>query len=197
MSNVSVFRFAGKAVRTVDGADGALWFALSDVCQALGSSNASFVVRRIDEADKDFASIYTSGGAQRLRIINESGLFKLVLSSRHPAGKAAVKVLISQLSDAKSVLNALNDFEVPDDLPGMFVYAIRNTVTGNVKLGISRNPAARLKQLQTGNDCTLELVATREALNRFADEHALHIENAATRVNGEWFAGVEAGSVLN
>ena len=92
-------------------------------------------------------------------------------------------------SVATEVLKALQDFEVPDDLPGMYVYAIRNTVTGNVKLGISRNPEARLKQLQTGNDCRLELVAMRPAAARFADEKALHNANAHARLSGEWFDG--------
>ena len=92
-------------------------------------------------------------------------------------------------SVATEVLKALQDFEVPDDLPGMYVYAIRNTVTGNVKLGISRNPEARLKQLQVGNDCRLELVAMRPAAARFADEKALHNANAHARLSGEWFDG--------
>ena len=92
-------------------------------------------------------------------------------------------------SVATEVLKALQDFEVPDDLPGLYVYAIRNTVTGNVKLGISRNPEARLKQLQTGNDCRLELVAMRPAAARFADEKALHNANAHARLSGEWFDG--------
>ena len=90
-------------------------------------------------------------------------------------------------SVATEVLHALQDFEVPDDLPDMYVYAIRNTVTGNIKLGISRHPEARLKQLQTGNDCRLELVAMRPAVARFADERALHKANAHARLSGEWF----------
>ena len=96
---------------------------------------------------------------------------------------------LKSFSVATEVLKALQDFEVPDDLPGLYVYAIRNTVTGNIKLGISRNPEARLKQLQTGNDCRLELVAMRPAAARFADEKALHNANAHARLSGEWFDG--------
>lgn len=106
--------------------------------------------------------------------------------------KLGVKIMgeaLKSSSVATEVLKALQDFEVPDDLPGLYVYAIRNTVTGNVKLGISRNPEARLKQLQTGNDCRLELVAMRPAAARFADEKALHNANAHARLSGEWFDG--------
>ena len=85
-------------------------------------------------------------------------------------------------------MRALDDFEIPDDIEDMYVYAIRNTVTGNVKLGISRDPEERLKQLQTGNDCALELVATRRADNRFQDEARLHNEHADVHISGEWFS---------
>lgn len=86
------------------------------------------------------------------------------------------------------ILSALDAFDVPGDLEGMFVYAIRNAVTGSVKLGISRDPAQRLKQLQTGNDCPLELIACRKADNGFADERAIHQENSQHHIRGEWFS---------
>jgi len=93
-------------------------------------------------------------------------------------------------SDTKlldEVFKAIREFEVPDDVPDMHVYAIKNTVTGAIKLGISRDPQARIRQLQTGNDCRLELIATRPAVNRFADERALHVKHADYRISGEWF----------
>lgn len=85
------------------------------------------------------------------------------------------------------LIAALDAFDVPEECEGMYVYAIRNTTTGNVKLGISRNPEKRLKQLQTGNDCTLELVAYRKAENSFQDESALHHAHSAAHIRGEWF----------
>jgi hypothetical protein len=85
------------------------------------------------------------------------------------------------------LIAALDAFDVPEECEGMHVYAIKNTVTGAIKLGISRDPQARLRQLQTGNDCRLELIATRPAVNRFADERALHVKHADYRISGEWF----------
>lgn len=87
------------------------------------------------------------------------------------------------------LLEALEAFDIPDDLPSdMFVYAIKERDTGHLKLGISRDPRQRLKQLQTGNSSELELVAVRPALNRFADERALHADAEAYRLRGEWFS---------
>ena len=98
-----------------------------------------------------------------------------------------VSVVAEKLDAFDQILNAIRDFEVPEDCADMYVYAIRNTTTGNIKLGISRNPEQRLKQLQACNDCTLELVAYRRAENRFQDEAALHQAHAAAHIRGEWF----------
>ena len=101
--------------------------------------------------------------------------------------KIIVEVL-EQVTDTMVLLKALDSFEVPDEIEDMFVYAIRNTTTGNIKLGISKNPRRRLEQLQVGNDCKLELVAYKRAENKFKDEVCLHNKFSAYRIHGEWFS---------
>ena len=139
----------------------------------------------------DFSGEYKDSTGRTLPCFNLPLSVALTYLAR-VSKELGVKIMgeaLKSSSVATEVLKALQDFEVPDDLPGMYVYAIRNTVTGNVKLGISRDPEARLKQLQTGNDCRLELVAMRPAAARFADEKALHNANAHARLSGEWFDG--------
>lgn len=111
----------------------------------------------------------------------------MIMSSRSPRANIARDAIIAQIRDVKHILESLQNFEIPDDLPDMFVYAIREKDTGNVKLGISRDPHARLSQLQTGNSHELELVAYRKAENRFADERIIHADAEAYRLRGEWF----------
>jgi len=103
--------------------------------------------------------------------------------------------MIDSIQDATVIINALRSFEIPDDFPDMYVYAIREKATGNIKLGISRNPEYRLRELQVGNSSELELVAYRKAHNHFCDEHALHTDAATYLVRGEWFAPPAAGSL--
>jgi len=91
------------------------------------------------------------------------------------------------LEHIKSLIEAIDNFEIPDDLCDLSVYAIRNEATGAIKLGISRNPEARLKQLQTGCDGILVLVAVKHAPQRFADEAILHEKYESKRIRGEWF----------
>ena len=112
----------------------------------------------------------------------------VVLSGYGAKLRASImSVIAKKVGEFEQILNAIRDFEVPEECADMYVYAIRNTTTGNIKLGISRNPEQRLKQLQTGNDCALELVACIKAENRFQDETALHHAHASAHIRGEWF----------
>ena len=102
-------------------------------------------------------------------------------------GTTVFCAVLKSMEDASSIFKALQELEVPDDLPDMFVYAIQEMKTGNIKLGISRDPVQRLRQLQIGNSSKLKLVAYRKAENRFADERAIHADEASHRLRGEWF----------
>lgn len=103
-------------------------------------------------------------------------------------GGTRAKMLISNaITDYRALLNALNEFEMPDDLPDMFVYAIQEESTKNIKIGISRDPAKRLQQLQTGNSSKPRLVAVAQAASRFKDERRIHIANENYKIHGEWF----------
>lgn len=68
------------------------------------------------------------------------------------------------------VIQALTEFEIPEDIPGMYVYAIKEMDTGNIKLGLSDNPVRRLEQLQSRNSSRLKLVGYKKADNGLKDE---------------------------
>lgn len=74
-------------VRTVV-KDNEPWFVAADVCRALELTNNRMAVDRLDEDEKDVSSIDTLGGAQSVTIINEPGLYSLVLGSRKPEARA-------------------------------------------------------------------------------------------------------------
>ena len=60
---------------------------LFDVCQVLDIGEAHVASRRLDDEDKDRFSIPTPGGAQEAIVVNESGLYTLILTSRKPEAK--------------------------------------------------------------------------------------------------------------
>ena len=75
-------------IRTLE-IDGQPWFVGRDVAEVLGYSNTSKALKdHVDDEDKGVTKRYTLGGKQNLTIINESGLYSLILSSKLPQAKA-------------------------------------------------------------------------------------------------------------
>lgn len=68
--------------------DGDPWFVAVDVCRALEVGNSRQAVARLDDDEKGVISTDTLGGRQDVSIINEPGLYTLVLGSRKPEAKA-------------------------------------------------------------------------------------------------------------
>ena len=69
--------------------DGEPWFVGKDVAQLLGYSNTKDALsRHVDPEDKGGSQITTPSGMQTMTVINESGLYSLVLSSKLPSAKA-------------------------------------------------------------------------------------------------------------
>jgi anti-repressor protein len=62
--------------------DGAPWFVAVDVALILGYRNSPDATRLLDDDEKGTQIVPTPGGAQDVTVINESGLFNLVLRSR-------------------------------------------------------------------------------------------------------------------
>jgi len=68
--------------------DGEPWFVAADVCRALDVSDTWNALQRLDDDEKGTYSISTPGGEQKMNIVNEPGLYSLVLGSRKPEAKA-------------------------------------------------------------------------------------------------------------
>ena len=182
-----LFQFKDRTVRTVVGDDGKVLFVGKDVCEILGYSNPNDAMNDHCRGISVLHPLLTHGGKQEVRVLTEADVFRLIVRSKKPGVSDLADSMLSRVSESAALIKAVNEFEIPDDLPDMFVYVVRNTVTGNVKIGISRDPEVRLRQLQSNNDCKLELLATKFAENRFKDEALLHDTNSDYRIQGEWF----------
>lgn len=68
--------------------DGEPWFVAKDVALALGYKNSrDALAKHVDDEDKEVAKCDTHGGAQNLLVINEAGLYSLVISSKLPTAR--------------------------------------------------------------------------------------------------------------
>lgn len=75
------------SVRTVV-KDGEPWFVAADVCKALEIGNPTDVMRRLDDDERTLVSIEGASNTLPVNVINEPGLYAVVLGSRKPEAKA-------------------------------------------------------------------------------------------------------------
>jgi prophage antirepressor-like protein len=83
MQALQVFNFKGTEVRTVMH-QGQSWWVASDVCGILGITNPTVAVDRLDADERAKFNLGTGADAN---IVNESGLYALILGSRKKAAK--------------------------------------------------------------------------------------------------------------
>lgn len=74
------------SVRTIN-RNGEPWFVANDVCKALQIGNSRDAINRLDNDEKGVVITDTLGGNQKINIINEAGLYSLILTSRKPEAK--------------------------------------------------------------------------------------------------------------
>jgi len=88
MMNLNVFKFKGNNVRTVE-INSQPYFVGNDVADILGySRNRKAIQDHVDEEDKCDVPIQDAmGRSQNTSVINESGLYSLILSSKLPTAK--------------------------------------------------------------------------------------------------------------
>lgn len=85
------------SIRRVE-VDGEFWLVGKDVAQVLGYKNPQEAIRtHVDDDDKGVSEILTPGGKQNVPIINESGLYSLVLSSKLPSAKKFKRWVTSEV----------------------------------------------------------------------------------------------------
>lgn len=100
MNNIQIFKYENNDVRTVE-MNGEPWFVGNDVAAALGygkgKSLANAVTNHVDSEDKGVTELMTPGGKQNVTIINESGLYSLILSSKLPTAKQFKRWVTSEV----------------------------------------------------------------------------------------------------
>ena len=83
MTEMQIFEYQNKQIRTVE-KDGTTWWVLKDICDALNLSSPHKVAERLDEDERCGIELRTSGGLQNTTVINESGLYNVILRSDKP-----------------------------------------------------------------------------------------------------------------
>ena len=86
MNDLQIFTYEGTPVRTIEKEDG-LWWVLKDVCGVVGISNYRNVAARLDDDEKGVHQMDTPSVNQNMTIVNEPGLYSVILRSDKPEAK--------------------------------------------------------------------------------------------------------------
>ena len=98
MNELQIFKYQDSEVRTIE-MNGEPWFVLKDVCKVLAMDVTQLkkTADRLDADEKGRTQITTPGGVQETWVINESGLYNVILRSDKPEAKPFRKWVTSEV----------------------------------------------------------------------------------------------------
>ena len=95
-SSLLPLNFKGCAVRTVM-IGNMPWFVAKDVCEVLELSDVSMSVAKLDDDEKLVQKLFVSGQNRDMIIVNESGLYTLIMRSNKPEARSFRKWVTSEV----------------------------------------------------------------------------------------------------
>ncbi len=97
MSSLTIFRFESHVVRTVTDEKGEPLFVGKDVCDVLGYANVNDAMKRHCKGVVKRYPLQTPGGAQQMRVLTESDVMRLIVSSKLPAAEAFERLVFEEI----------------------------------------------------------------------------------------------------
>lgn len=125
MNDLQIFNYQRSEVRTVM-KDGEPWFCLVDVCRVLSIANSKNVFARLDDDEKGVREMDTPGGKQKMSIINESGLYNVILRSDKPEAKPFRKWVTGTVLPTIRKMGTYSANALPDPKAGLAEARVKN-----------------------------------------------------------------------
>ncbi len=145
------FHFEGQGMRTVI-KDGETWFVAADVCAVLEHTNPTKAVLRLDEDEKGLTTIQAYGGDLEVNVVNESGLYNLIFTSRKPQAKAFRRWVTNEVLPAIRKTGRYEMGQLPP-CPERFIREeITLTLPGHGRYIVATRPDRPLHVHRTGYD---------------------------------------------
>lgn len=120
------------------------WFVGKDVTNILGYKNGSRDINRhVDEEDRGSTEMVSPSGKQMTTIINESGLYSLILSSKLPTAK---KFKHWVTSEVLPTLRKTGRYEIPNDPMGALKLMFEAQTQTNEKVAVCDRRITELEE---------------------------------------------------
>ena len=165
--NLQVFQYCQSTeVRMVMRGDEP-WWVLADVCRVLELKEPHRVAARLDEDEKGSHLVTTLGGPQEMTIINESGLYSVILRSNKPEAKAFKRWITHEVLPSIRRTGSYSTGPRPNDENGVS----KNYTIGGPHL---RKTALQfmltLQQLEMGGEVQITNLKLMELMNFGAEQ---------------------------
>ena len=187
-NEIQVWNYESSEIRTVQ-VNGEPWFVLADVCKVLEISNSRNISSRLDPDEKGVTLVDTLGGTQQMTIINESGLYTVILRSDKPQAKPFRKwvtsvVLPSIRKTGSYSVQQPNAFE--NLSPQLQVLIQMETRQKQIEARQAEQTTA-LAGLEQKLQNTCEVIALDKTAWRKDSEHLI---NKIARATGDGYGGI-------
>ena len=185
-NEIQVWNYEGAEVRTVQ-IDGEPWFVLADICRELEISNSRMVSERL-ESDELMSAKLTSGGQRReMTIINESGLYTVILRSDKPQAKPFRKWVTSEVLPSIRKHGSYSVQSQFADLSPQLQVLIQMETRQKQIEARQVEQATALAGLEQKIQNTCEVIALDKTAWRKDSEHLI---NKIARATGEGYGGI-------
>jgi prophage antirepressor-like protein len=176
MNQIQAFNFNSSEIRVVKDERGEPWFVAKDVCDVLEIEDARKSVGYLDEDERTISPVTDSlGRLQDTFIINESGLYSLILRSRKPEARKFRKWVTSEVLPS---IRKTGSYAAPQTYPEA-LRALANEYEMRALAEAQRDEAIRTKAL-IGSKREATAMATASVAKRRAEALAEKIGESVT-----------------
>lgn len=187
-NEVQVWNYESSEVRTVQ-VNGEPWFVLADVCKVLEISNSRNISSRLEPDEKGVTLVDTLGGTQQMTIINESGLYTVILRSDKPQAKPFRKWVTSVVlpSIRKTGSYSVQQPNAFENLSPQLQVLIQMETRQKQIEARQAEQATALAGLEQKLQNTCEVIALDKTAWRKDSEHLI---NKIARATGDGYGGI-------
>ena len=185
-NEIQVWNYESSEIRTVQ-VNGEPWFVLADVCKVLEISNSRNISSRLEPDEKGVTLVDTLGGTQKMTIINESGLYTVILRSDKPQAKPFRKWVTSVVLPSIRKHGSYSVQSQFADLSPQLQVLIQMETRQKQIEARQAEQATALAGLEQKLQNTCEVIALDKTAWRKDSEHLI---NKIARATGDGYGGI-------